>query len=134
MTAADLKDLDEAERRFAELTTRVVGGEALTGDWVRANHAFHDVIYRVANAPMIERIAKNARRTFSGQAVWGSGRSDIDELYEKNVRQHRAIAEALAAGSASGARSLAREHVLSSFGLLEAVLNQVERGGLRRLA
>ena len=134
MTAADLKDLDEAERRFAELTTRVVGGEALTGDWVRANHAFHDVIYRVANAPMIERIAKNARRTFSGQAVWGSGRSDIDELYEKNVRQHRAIAEALAAGSASGARSLAREHVLSSFGLLEAVLDQVERGGLRRLA
>jgi DNA-binding GntR family transcriptional regulator len=134
MTAADLADLDEAERRFAELTKRVVGGEALTGEWVRANHAFHDVIYRVANAPMVERIAKNARRTFSGQAVWGSGRSDIDELYEKNVRQHRAIAEALAAGSASGARALAREHVLSSFGLLEAVLDRVERGGLRRLA
>ena len=134
MTAADLEELGQAERRFAELTERVVGGEALTGEWVRANHAFHDVIYRAAAAPMIERIAKSARRTFSGQAVWGSGRSDIDELYEKNVRQHRAIAEALAAGSAAGARGLAREHVLSSFGLLEAVLSQVERSGLRRLA
>ncbi len=134
MSAADLEELEQAERRFADLTRRVVGGEALTGEWVRANHAFHDVIYRAASAPMVERIAKNARRTFSGQAVWGSGRSDIDELYERNVRQHRAIVEALAAGSASGARALAREHVLASFSLLEAVLDRVERGGLRRLA
>lgn len=134
MTPADLEELWQCERRFAELTQRVLGGEPLMGEWVRANHAFHDVIYRAADAPMIERIAKNARRTFSGQAVWGSGSSDIDDLYEKNVRQHQAIAEALAAGSAAGARALAREHVLSSFGLLEAVLNSVERGGLRRLA
>ncbi len=134
MSAADLEELEQAERRFAELTRRVVSGEALTGEWVRANHAFHDVIYRAASAPMVERIAKNARRTFSGQAVWGSGRSDIDELYERNVRQHRAIVDALAAGSASGARALAREHVLASFSLLEAVLDRVERGGLRRLA
>jgi DNA-binding GntR family transcriptional regulator len=135
ITPAELAELEQAEKRFAELTRRVVAGEPLTGEWVRANHAFHDVIYRAANAPMVERIAKTARRTFSGQAVWGSGRSHIDELYAKNVRQHRAIAEALAAGSAAGARSLAREHVLSSFGLLEAVLDEVERGGgLRRLA
>jgi DNA-binding GntR family transcriptional regulator len=37
--------------------------------------------------------------------------------------QHRAIRDALAAGSTSGARSLARDHVLSSGRLMEAALD-----------
>jgi DNA-binding GntR family transcriptional regulator len=45
-----------------------------------------------------------------------------------NERQHEAIRGALAAGSPEGARSLAREHVLSSFRLLETILEQVGRG------
>jgi DNA-binding GntR family transcriptional regulator len=79
----------------------------------------------VAESPMVERLAKSARRTFSGHAVWGTGGSGIDELYEANVRQHQAIVEALRAGSAAAARLLAREHVLHSFHLLETVLAQV---------
>jgi DNA-binding GntR family transcriptional regulator len=142
ITPADLEELRTAEARFAELTERLTGGRtaelderrALTAEWVRANHAFHDVIYRVAAAPMVERIAKSARRTFAGQAVWGAGASDIDELYERNVLQHRAIREALAAGSGAGARALAREHVLHSFRLLETVLAQIGQPALRRLA
>ena len=51
--------------------------------------------------------------------------SRIDELYAKNDQQHRAIRQALAAGSAEGARALAREHVLSSFHMLEEILEQV---------
>jgi DNA-binding GntR family transcriptional regulator len=125
-TPADVEELDAAERRFEELTRRLrhENGEdryALTGDWVRANHAFHDVIYRIADVPMVEQIAKSARRTFSGQAVWAPGDATVDELYERNVQQHRAIREAVAAGSAAGARALARDHVLSSFELLSAV-------------
>jgi DNA-binding GntR family transcriptional regulator len=58
------------------------------GDWVRANHAFHDVIYRAADAPLVERLAKSARRTFSGPAVWAPGDHSIDDLYLKNDRQH----------------------------------------------
>ena len=92
---------------------------------MRANHAFHDVIYRGPTLPLVERIAKSARRTFSGPAVWAPGGPEIDELYAENDRQHRAIRQALAAGSAEGARALAREHVLSSFHLLEAILEQV---------
>ena len=143
MTPESLAELEAAETRFAELTQRLRDPgrhdrRALTAEWVRANHGFHDVVYRVAGAPMIERIAKSARRTFSGQAVWGQGGTDIDELYEKNVRQHRAIAAALAAGSGEGARQLAREHVLSSFHLLEVVLEQIGTPGpprrLRRSA
>src|ERR671918_3044954 len=97
MTEADLHDLVAAERRFHRLTQDVrarepgVDRRSLTADWVRANHGFHDVIYRVADLPLVERLAKSARRTFSGHAVWGIGGSGNDELYEENVRQHQAI-------------------------------------------
>ena len=58
---------------------------------------------RVAAMPLVERLAKSARRTFIGDRVW-SARSELDELYAKNDLQHRAIREAIAAGSATGAR------------------------------
>jgi DNA-binding GntR family transcriptional regulator len=131
MTEADLSELVAAEKRFHRLTEQLRAREpgrdrrTLTADWVRANHAFHDVIYRVADAPYVERIAKSARRTFSGPAVWAPGGPEIDERYAANDRQHRAIRQALAAGSAAGARELARDHVLSSFELLEAILEHV---------
>jgi len=121
-------ELDVAERHFSaiaqDLRSREPGDErrSITGDWVRANHAFHDVIYRVAGLPLVEQLAKSARRTFSGPAVWAPGDHSIDGLYLKNAEQHRAIKQAIAAGSAKGARELAREHVLSSFELLETIL------------
>ena len=70
-------------------------------------------------------MAKSARRTFSGPAIWAPGDETIDELYAENERQHRAIQAALAAKSADGARALARAHVLSSFRLLETILEQI---------
>src|SRR4029077_8879969 len=103
-------------------------GEArrsIMGDWGRANLAFHDSISRVPALPLVEQLAKSARRSFSGPAVWAPGDHSIDGLYAKNAEQHRAIRPALAAGSGEGARALAREHVLSSFHILEAVLEQV---------
>lgn len=137
MTAADLAALDDAEARFARLTLELRAqarrGEpresALFVEWMQANYAFHDVIYAAAAMPLIERLAKGARRTFIGDRVW-SARAELDELYAKNDLQHRAIREAIAAGSAAGARLLAREHVLSSGRLIEAVLESV--GGQSR--
>jgi DNA-binding GntR family transcriptional regulator len=131
MTDEALAELVAAEERFARLTQELRAREpgeerrSVMGDWVRANHAFHDVIYRVADAPFVERLAKSARRTFSGPAVWAPGDHSIDGLYAKNAEQHRAIRQALAAGSAAGARALGREHVLSSFAMLETILEQV---------
>ena len=81
-------------------------------------------IYAAAEVPLIERMAKAARRTFLVKPVWATG-ADLDELYRKNDRQHRAIREAIAARSPQGARVLAREHVLSSGRLLEAILDKV---------
>jgi DNA-binding GntR family transcriptional regulator len=131
ITKEQLQELDECEQRFAkishELRSREPGEErrSIMGDWVRANHAFHDVIYRAADLPIVEQLAKSARRSFSGPAVWAPGDHSIDELYARNAEQHRAIKQALFAGSSGGARELAREHVLSSFHLLETILEQV---------
>jgi DNA-binding GntR family transcriptional regulator len=130
MTPDDLAALDAAERRFAGLTLdlrdQARQGEerdsALFVEWMQANYAFHDVIYAAANLPLVERLAKGARRTFLGTRVWNA-RVELDELYARNDAQHRAIYEAVAAGSSQAARVLAREHVLSSGRLIEAVLD-----------
>ena len=87
ITPEELDELDECEKRFArisqELRAREPGDErrSLMGDWMRANHAFHDVIYRVAALPLVEQMAKSARRTFSGPAVWAPGDESLDGLY-----------------------------------------------------
>ena len=95
------------------------GAPTLVGEWVRANHAFHDVIYRAAALPLVERVAKSMR--FSGSAVWAPADAhELDELYRRNESEHRAIIAAFRAGSAAGARELAREHVLASGALLGA--------------
>ena len=130
MTRDDLAALDAAERRFSALTLdlreQARQGESrdstLFVEWMQANYAFHDVIYAVAGLPLVERLAKGARRTFLGSRVW-SAKAEIDELYANNDAQHRAIYEAIAAGSGQAARVLAREHVLSSGRLIEAVFD-----------
>jgi DNA-binding GntR family transcriptional regulator len=131
MSSADLAALEAAERRFSDVTHELVemahAGRQdleLAREWLHRNHAFHDVIYAAAEVPLIERMAKAARRTFLVKPVWATG-ADLDELYEKNDRQHRAIREAISARSPQGARVLAREHVLSSGRLLEAILDKV---------
>jgi DNA-binding GntR family transcriptional regulator len=131
MTPDDLARLDEAESRFGTLTLELrakarggVEDNPLAIEWMKANYAFHDVIYQAAGSPYVERLAKSARRTFVGQITWVA-RAELDELYARNDEQHRAIREAIAAGSASGARVLAREHVLHSWRLLEGILEYV---------
>ncbi len=136
-TAADLAELDAAQKRFSRLTRALRAREpgedrrSLTVEWMQANHGFHDIIYRIADLPYVESVAKNARRTFTGPAVWAPGDEAIDELYRGNERQHQAIQAAIVAGSPAGARELARSHVLASFTLLETILEQVGVGLIR---
>ncbi len=132
LTPSDLEALDEAQRSFSQLTVELreqarrgpASESPLFSEWMQANYAFHDVIYRVAGMPLVERLAKSARRTFVGDRVW-SARVELDELYAKNDLQHRAIRGAMAAGSPAAARLLAREHVLSSGRLLELVFESL---------
>ena len=131
LTKETLLELDECEKRFTRLTkelrSRDPGGDrrSLAADWMRANHAFHDVLYRTADLPYVESVAKAARRTFSGPAVWAPVDEELDRLYERNQAEHRAIRHALVAGSAAGARQLAHEHVMHSFELLTTILRHV---------
>ncbi|MSO57546.1 MAG: GntR family transcriptional regulator [Thermoleophilia bacterium] len=136
MRPDDLEEMDRIERRFSELTlelrAQARSGEGrdatLFVEWMQANYAFHDVIYRVADLPLVERIAKSARRTFLGDRVWRA-KAELDDLYAKNDLQHRAIRQAIGAGSAQAARTLAREHVLSSNRLIEVVLETLGAAG-----
>jgi DNA-binding GntR family transcriptional regulator len=138
LTPEVLAELEECEKRFARLTkelrSREPGGDrrSLMANWMRANHAFHDVIYGVADVPYIEAVAKSARRTFSGPAVWAPVDEELDRLYERNQAEHRAIRSALAAGSVKGARELAHEHVMHSFELLQSILAHVSGDFARR--
>jgi DNA-binding GntR family transcriptional regulator len=131
MTPETLEELEECEKRFARLTREVRSHEpggnrrALMGEWMRANHAFHDVLYRVAELPYVESVAKSARRTFSGPTVWAPVDDELESLYERNQAEHRAIRQSLMAGSVAGARELAREHVMHSFELLTTILDHV---------
>jgi DNA-binding GntR family transcriptional regulator len=135
ITERDLGELEEAEQRFAGLTNELrsrsfpaTDRAQLVAEWVRANHAFHDIIYRVAAVSLVERMAKSAR--FSGSAVWApADATELDELYRMNEAQHSAIIGALRARSTAGARALAREHVLASGRLLARI---VEQAGTRR--
>ena len=131
ITRADLDELEAIEERFAGLTDELRRGGRLAADrraglvaeWVRANHAFHDVIYRVAGTA--DGGADREERPLLRLGGLGAvGRGELDDLYSANERQHRALLDALAAGSPSGARALAREHVLSSGALLERILAQ----------
>ena len=124
MSTADLAELQAAERRFSGITHDLVemshAGRQdleLAREWLHANHAFHDVIYAAAEVPLIERMAKAARRTFLVKPVWATG-ADLDELFHKNDRQHRAIREAITARSpqGAGARTRARALVGSAAG------------------
>ena len=141
LTPEKLHELELCERRFARITKELRSREpghdrrSLMADWMRANHAFHDVLYDLAQVPYVESVAKAARRTFSGPAVWAPVDEELDRLYERNVAEHAAIRQALTAGSVAGARVLAHEHVMHSFELLQAILEHVpgdwaRRGGL----
>jgi DNA-binding GntR family transcriptional regulator len=131
LTPEALAELEECEKRFSRLTKEVrarePGGDrrSLMANWMSANHAFHDVLYRTAGAPYIESVAKAARRSFAGTTVWAPLDEELDRLYERNQAEHRAIRQALAAGSTAGARELAREHVMHSFELLQSILAHV---------
>ncbi len=117
ITPEDLAELEEAEQHFAKISKDLRArepGEArrsIMGDWVRANHAFHDVIYRVADLPLVEQLAKSARRSFSGPGRLGAGRP----LDRRPVREERRAAPRDPAGARrrqrrrrAGARARAR--------------------------
>ena len=96
---------------------------------MQANYAFHDVIYRAAELPLVERLAKGARRTFIGDRVVEAPGQSSTSCTRRTTSSIARSARRSAAGSAQAARVLAREHVLSSSRLIEVVLETLDAGG-----
>ena len=77
-------------------------------------------------APLVERLAKTVRRTFSGQSLWRP-ESALDRLYSQMVHQHLSIRESLAAGLETAAKAAAEQHAMDLWKLLELVLDESAR-------
>jgi DNA-binding GntR family transcriptional regulator len=139
LTKTDLRRLERAEKRFAQLTralrTAKANGpqlRALASEWVHANEELHDVYLDAAGVAKLSEAARNARRVFHGQAVWSLS-PELNELYALNVEQHRSIVEAFTTRSPR-VRKLVEEHILDSGRLLERALEQAGYGTTTRLA
>ena len=137
MTPTTSPQLDAMERRFGELTLEL-RAQARSGaardatlfvEWMQANYAFHDVIYRVAELPLVERIAKGARRTFIGDRVWQRTRGARRALREERPPAPRDPRGDRRGQRPGGSAILAREHVLSSNTLIEVVLETLGASG-----
>ena len=112
-------------RRARPLARRRASDCALAASGCARTMASTTSIYAAAHAPHVERLAKSARRTFLSQ--WRAARPRAStSSTSRTSAQHRAIRDAIAARSAAGARALAREHVLHSGRMLEAILDHVE--------
>jgi DNA-binding GntR family transcriptional regulator len=138
LTQADIRTLERAEKRFAELTRVLRAGgpensesRAVAANWVRANEDFHDVYLEACGVRRLADAARSARRVFHGQAVWAPG-AVLNELYSLNLKQHRQIREAFAARSAK-VRRLVERHILDSGRLLERAMDEAGYGEAGRL-
>ncbi|HYX84673.1 MAG TPA: GntR family transcriptional regulator [Gaiellales bacterium] len=123
--------LAAAERRYEELTRRLqsAGLEAaerrqVTVDWLRANDVFHDIVLDAAGMPLLHRMARSVRR------VLGTPRlltlvDELGRIHDENVRQHRALLEAIRAGSGRAAHELMTEHIVTTGRAIEEMLDRV---------
>jgi DNA-binding GntR family transcriptional regulator len=132
LSKSDLRMLQQAEARFARLTKALraaAGGgdaRAIASDWVLANDAFHDIYVDASGVGRLAEAARAARRVFHGQAAW-SASTELNELYESNLEQHREIVEAFRCHNPD-VRALVEQHILDSARLLERALGDAGYG------
>ena len=131
ITAEGLAALDEAEKRFSELTLELrrraregTQDGALVASWVHANHAFHDVIYAAADAPFSSGW-RRARGGASSRTSSGPPGSTSTTSTSRTTSSTARSARRSPPAAPSGARLLAREHVLASGRMLDTILDQV---------
>lgn len=132
MTDDDHSQLLRAERRYAELTHRLIEGDTtddratLAVEWLRANDEFHATIVLAAGSPMLDRLVHGVRRQFSGQALWNAGDAALQRIVDPGLTEHRLIREAMLAGAPEAARSIMQRHVVGAGEIVTALLRDVE--------
>ena len=135
MTPAALAEILDAHDEFTRQSRRLRDPSLSEDDrgatsyaWVAANEWFHNAIVHSAGMPVFDRLIGGLRRVFSGEANWSPG-SAADHLYETDLRHHDAIVAAMVARNPAAARTLMETHILESWQILTAVLD--EAGGDR---
>ncbi len=104
ITRSELDELEQIERRFSVLTDELRRSSeqrpaSVVTDWVRTNHAFHDVIYRVAALPL--RRADGEERPLLGLGRLGARRPG---RARRPLRRERAAAPRAPGCARSGER------------------------------
>ena len=100
----------------------------MTFEWLRLNDTFHDIVLEAAGMPLLRRMAHSVRRALRTPPLLLS--QDVQRLHAENLRQHRALLEALRAGSPRAARELMTDHILTTGRLIDVILDRTSGNGL----
>jgi DNA-binding GntR family transcriptional regulator len=125
---AQLHRLDRADERYVELTQRLqeplddATRQDVTFEWLRVNDTFHDVVLEAAGMPLLRTMARSVRRALRTPPLLLSG--DVQRLHAENLRQHRALLEALRARSPRAAKELMADHILTTGRLIDVILDR----------
>ena len=99
----------------------------MTFEWLRVNDTFHDIVLEAAGMPLLRRMAHSVRRALRTPPLLLS--QDVQRLHAENLRQHRALLEALRAGSPRAARELMADHILTTGRLIDVILDRTSGNG-----
>jgi DNA-binding GntR family transcriptional regulator len=134
ISAEQLERLERADERYVELSHRLqapglddAGRQDVTFEWLRVNDTFHDIVLEAAGMPLLRRMAHSVRRALRTPPLLLS--QDVQRLHAENLRQHRALLEALRAGSPRAARELMTDHILTTGRLIDVILDRTSGNG-----
>src|SRR6478672_2248738 len=135
ISAEQLERLERADERYVELSHRLQEPgiddalrQDVTFEWLRVNDTFHDIVLEAAGMPLLRRMAHSVRRALRTPPLLLS--QDVQRLHAENLRQHRALLEALRAGSPRAARELMTDHILTTGRLIDVILDRTSGNGL----
>jgi len=134
ISAEQLEQLERADERYVGLTRRLQAPDLddatrldVTFEWLRVNDTFHDVVLEAAGMPLLRTMARSVRRALRTPPLLLS--QDVQRLHGENLRQHRALLEALRAGNARAARELMTDHILATGRLIDVILDRTAGNG-----
>jgi GntR family transcriptional repressor for pyruvate dehydrogenase complex len=134
ISSEQLARLERADERYVELSHRLQAAglddalrQDVTFEWLRVNDTFHDIVLEAARMPLLRRMAHSVRRALRTPPLLLS--EDVQRLHAENLRQHRALLEALRAGSPRASRELMTDHILTTGRLIDVILDRTSGNG-----
>lgn len=116
ITAGQLAELREAERRFAGAARAHLEGEPASerlsrNEWIAANDTFHTVVQRAAGNGRLERTILDLHGLFP-RFLTSQPLIEDPTRFEGNIDEHRRVRAALESRDPTASRAAMTEHVL----------------------